>query len=97
MIITILEGTVPTNKWDDFENAYREAIKHAPLELRETFLIQDEQEHTLWRIITVWRDRKSYEAIKSSQRYATCVEIYKNVGVTPTRRIFNVIAHHMHV
>jgi quinol monooxygenase YgiN len=97
MIVTILEGHVPSNRWNDFENSYREIIKHLPVQLKETFLIQDEHDPTLWRVISVWKSREDYDVIKFDPLYHSCSELYRSVGVESTRRTFNVVAHHTHV
>ena len=97
MIITILEGHVPANRWNDFENSYHSVIKHVPAQLKETFLIQDENESTLWRVISVWKNREEFETIKFDSVFHTCVDLYRSVGVECTRRIFNVKGHHIQV
>jgi hypothetical protein len=97
MIMTILEGHVPANRWNDFEHSYREAIKHIPAHLKETFLVQDEHDPNLWRIITVWKSREDFDAIRFDPLYHTCVDIYTSVGTEATRRVFNVVNHHTNV
>lgn len=95
MIITILEGHVPANRWNDFENSYRQVIKHVPVQIKETFLLQDENDPTLWRVISVWKSREDFNEIKFNPIFHTCAELYSAVGVESSRRIFEVKAHHM--
>jgi hypothetical protein len=97
MIITILEGHIPANRWNDFENSYRDVIKHLPIQLKETFLTQDEHDTTLWRVITVWKTREDFEEIKFNPVFHSWAELYRSVGVESTQRTFNVVAHHTHV
>jgi hypothetical protein len=97
MIITIIEALVPSNHWVDLEIAYKEKIKHIPPQLKETFLIQDKKDKGIWRIISVWHSMTDYEEAVKSMIDDTCMQIFHQVGVQPTRRIFDVPAHHIRV
>jgi hypothetical protein len=97
-MITILEGVVSGERWQKLENLYRIAIRKIPKDLIQTFLVQDIKDPNLWRIISVWRSSEHYEKnIELTGVYSTCVDVFRGVGVEPTRRKFNVIAKHMNV
>jgi quinol monooxygenase YgiN len=97
-MITILEGVVSGERWEKLEEAYRDAVRKIPQDLIQTFLIRDIKDPNLWRIISVWRSKSDYEKnIESTGLYATCVDVFRNVGVEPTRRKFDIIARHTHV
>ena len=97
MIITIIEAQVPSNRWFDLEIAYKDKIKHNPPQLRETFLIQDNKDRKVWRIISIWHSMSEYEEAVKSMLEDTCMQIFREVDVQPTRRIFDVPAHHIRV
>ncbi|MBI9049896.1 MAG: hypothetical protein JEZ00_10775 [Anaerolineaceae bacterium] len=97
-MITILEGKVSCERWAKLEESYRTGIHKIPKDLIQTFLVQDLKDQETWRIISVWRSKAHYEeSTDSSDLFATCVDIFRGVGVEPTRRKFDIIAKHMHV
>ncbi|HEY9075484.1 MAG TPA: antibiotic biosynthesis monooxygenase [Anaerolineaceae bacterium] len=97
MIITILEGRVTSDRWEEFEDAYRKKIKRAPMQLRQSYLIQSTTNLSTWRIISIWRSKEAYEEMSTSSEFNTCVEMFRQVGVEPTRRVFRVVERHEHV
>ena len=97
MVITIVEANVPREKWQDLEQAYKEKTKHAPPKLRETFLIHDRDYPEVWRVISIWRSIEAYEEVVNLAIYDTCMVIFRAVGAQPTRRIFDVPAHHLQI
>ncbi|MCE1254333.1 MAG: hypothetical protein LWX83_12400 [Anaerolineae bacterium] len=97
MIITIIEASVPSNRWSDLEIAYKEKIKHIPPQLRETFLIHDKKDKQVWRIISIWHSMSDYEEAVKSMLDDSCMQIFHEVNAQPTRRIFDVPAHHVRV
>jgi heme-degrading monooxygenase HmoA len=97
MIIMILEATVTPERWDKLQIAYKKRIKELPIQIRQNFLIQGVDNPNTWRIISVWQSQEDYEAMKNSPVISTGADIFREAGVEPTRRIFKVIAQHMHV
>jgi len=96
MIVTIFEAHITPEKWEHLLEAYRKRIRHAPLEMKETFLIQDLSDKVLWRIISVWRSDQEYNSVKGEQE-PHCEEVFRAVGIEPTRRAFQVMEHHQHI
>ncbi len=98
MLVTILEGRVTSERWGRLTDTYRKGIKSLPLALVKTFLLQDQEDHNVWRIISEWRSKEEYENFAEPQEYDTnCVKMFREVGVEPTRRVFEVRGQHMHV
>ena len=97
MIITIIEANVPQEKWLDLEMAYKAKIHHVPPQLKETYLIHDRNYPEVWRIISIWRSIEAYEEVSNSPIYETCMQVFRAVDVHPTRRIFDVPAHHVQI
>jgi hypothetical protein len=97
MIITIIEALVSSNRWVDLEIGYKEKIKHIPPQLKETFLIQDKKDKGIWRIISVWHSMADFEEAVKSMLDDNCMQIFREVDAQPTRRIFDVPAHHIRV
>ena len=66
--------------------------------LLQTFLIQDTKDTTIWRIISEWRSKEEYENLRESEELdSVCLEMFRKIGVEPTRRIFEARGHHAHV
>jgi quinol monooxygenase YgiN len=97
MYITIIEGRVNQGRWTALEQAYRDAIRHVPLQLRETYLIQDEDSPRIWRLISIWRSREAYEEVEKLGHIETSLQVFRSVDVEPTHRQFEVRAHHLQV
>ena len=98
MLITILEGRVTSERWNTLSDMYRKGIKKLPMALLQTFLIQDNKDTTIWRIISEWRSKEEYENLQESEELdSVCLEMFRKIGVQPTRRVFEVRGHHEHV
>lgn len=97
MMITITEGRVTPDKWVDLEKAFRTEIKHAPHQLKETFLLHDRKNTRTWRIVSVWRSVEDYEEAVKGGHTETCTRIFRTVDVEPTKRVFDVPAKHEHI
>lgn len=96
-MITILEGVVSGERWQKLEDSYRLAIRKVPKDLIQTFLVQDRKDRNIWRIISVWRGEIDPDDNHFDEICITCVDIFRGVGVEPTRRKFDVVAKHMKV
>ena len=97
-MITILEGQVSCERWGKLEESYRQAIRKIPRDLIQTFLVQDIKNQDTWRIISVWRSKTHFEEnSESGKLFTTCEDIFRGVGVEPTRRKFEIVAKHTHV
>jgi hypothetical protein len=97
MLITIIEAQVPASKWSDLEIEYRKKIRHVPPQLKETFLIHDVSHRDVWRILSIWVSKEAYEQAVHHQYHETCMEIFRDLEIEATRRVFDVPAHHMQV
>ena len=97
MIMTILEGRVRAARWGELEIAYKRGLKTIPVHLIQTFLIQDTKDRELWRIITLWKSEEAYRLSREKGIHSTCEDMFRQVDVEPTRRVFIPVAHHMTV
>ena len=97
MLVSILEGRITSEKWDIFEQAYRNGIKKIPTELIHNIVIQDVNDPLLWRIISLWRSPEDFERLKDNTVLPSCRKMFRKVGVEPTVRVFKVRAQHQHV
>lgn len=97
MVMTILIGRVSPERWTDLETAYRRGIRSIPRQLIQTFLVQSETDPNQWEIVSIWRSREAYEEAKKTEEASTCVGMFHDAGVEPTRQCFDIVAQHMKV
>jgi hypothetical protein len=93
LIITQLEGTVPSDQWDTLKQAFEKAAQQLPSAIEHSYLIQDRGSRDTWRVLTVW---KSWEAL---QDYRATVEtpggmlMFQAAGAEPSLSIGDVVEH----
>lgn len=85
MFISILEGQVKEQNWTELEIAYSNAIRNAPDGLLESFLIHCLDTPGFWRIISVWKDKKTYDIYHTKEVTNTCVKLFCDAGAIPNR------------
>ena len=93
MLMTILEAHVPGDRWAELQQTYGDATAHLDEGITQTFLIQAVSDATLWRIVTVWRDRAALEAMRKSGQIPRGVLIFRAAGAEPALTVFEVAAH----
>jgi len=93
MVVTILEAHVAPEKSGALEQAYQAAIVELDSGITQTFLLHSVTDPTLWRIVTVWRNREALDAMRQSGQTPRGVLIFRTAKVEPTLSIFDVAAH----
>jgi creatinine amidohydrolase/Fe(II)-dependent formamide hydrolase-like protein/quinol monooxygenase YgiN len=94
MVMTVLEARVSPERWEALRASYAERARlseDAPVV--ESFLVQSDDDPQTWRIVTVWRDRESLDAMRGSGETPTGVLIFRDADAEPRLSIFNVLAN----
>jgi quinol monooxygenase YgiN len=94
MVMTMLEARVSPERWEALRASYAERARpseDAPVV--ESFLVQAADDPETWRIVTVWRDRESLDAMRGSGEAPTGVLIFRDADAEPRLSIFNVLAN----
>jgi quinol monooxygenase YgiN len=94
MVMTMLEARVSPERWEALRASYAERARpseDAPVV--ESFLVQSDDDPETWRIVTVWRDRESLDAMRASGETPTGVLIFRDADAEPRLSIFNVFAN----
>jgi quinol monooxygenase YgiN len=94
MVMTILEARVSPERWEALRASYAERARlseEGPVV--ESFLVQADDDPETWRIVTVWRDRESLEAMRASGETPTGVLIFRDADAEPRLSIFTVFAN----
>lgn len=90
MVITILEAHVAPKKWSALREAFQNAINTPEPGLLKTYLVQNNREDTMWRIITLWESREALVAMRSAGT-PRGVLIFREGEAEPSLGVFDVI------
>jgi quinol monooxygenase YgiN len=93
MVITQVDGRVGASRWQDLRDAYRAAIEEFNPGMVRTYLLQDTDDRTLWRIATVWSSMAALDEYRRSVETPGAFLLFQSVGAEPSRTIFEVAEH----
>ncbi len=93
MIITQLEGKVSSGQWDALKQAFHEASQQLPPAIERSYLVQDENERVIWRILTVWYSRQVLEDYRATVDTPGGILIFRAANAEPTLSIYEVYDH----
>jgi heme-degrading monooxygenase HmoA len=90
-VMTVVEGKVPASRVHEFETAYA-SIKgeQKPPGWKRSMLLRDTKEQGLYRISTLWETREALDAMRKSTSVPVAIALFRNVGVEPDVRIFEI-------
>jgi hypothetical protein len=95
MVMTVLEARVKTEAWEVLKKAYSAQAGELPLDIVGTYLVQNANAPSVWRIITAWRSREALDKMRSQGTPAGVV-MFRSAGAEPTLSLFNVVAEMAH-
>jgi len=87
-IVTILEAHVSQENWEILQKAYRELGGKSKMRPAQSFLIQNKETPTLWRIISVWQSMESLQKLRQSGETPTGILIFRAAGAEPKLEVF---------
>ncbi len=88
-VISVVEGKVPEQKMKSLETSFL-SLRQRPKPpgwLRSS-LMKDSKEPLICRIETVWEDMESYENMICNTPRPVASELFENVGVKATVKVF---------
>ena len=91
MVMTILEGRVAKENWHLLEQEFQQASQINEPGLVQSFLIQNERETDLWRILTVWESLEALQAMRKTQETPRGVLIFRHAHTEPVLGIFDIV------
>jgi heme-degrading monooxygenase HmoA len=91
MVLTQLEGKVANEHWHKLKQAYDEGLQQLPSFIYQTYLVQDDSDKDLWRILTIWHNRQDLEAYQASVETPQGVVMFRAAGAEPTLSIYEVV------
>ncbi len=93
MVVTILEAVVALEDEAKLKSIHLSSINHLDKGIVETFLLEGTKDSHVWRIITIWKDKESLQAMRESGQTPRGVEIFKEANAVATLTVFDVVAH----
>ncbi len=93
MVMTILESHVAADKQSVLQAAFEKATAQLDAGIEETSLASSSADPTLWRIVTVWRDRNALDAMRASGETPRGVLLFRQAGAEPSLAIFSIVGH----
>ena len=93
MIVTQLEGNVPSDQWDALKQAFHKAGQQLPSAIDHSYLIQNQDSKNIWRILTIWKSRQALQDYRASIDTPGGVLIFRAAGAEPTLSISEVLEH----
>jgi quinol monooxygenase YgiN len=90
MVITQVDAHVQPDRWQELREGYRSMANHIEPQMVRTYLLQDTEDRTLWRIATVWKSMAALEEYRNSVETPGAFLLFRSVGAEPTRTIFEV-------
>lgn len=93
MVITILEAEVDRNNWNKLKEVFKSGLSKKPIQIKETYLIQNRENPNLWCGVSLWNSKEALEEYRKSVEVPGGVLIFRSVGAEPTLKIFDVIEH----
>jgi quinol monooxygenase YgiN len=91
MVMTILESHVAPEKQPALLAAFESATAQLDAGIEQTFLARSNADPTLWRIMTVWRDREALDAMRASGETPRGVLIFREAGAEPSLTVFTIV------
>ncbi len=90
MFVTIVQGQVAHEHWERLRQQYERHTHSIPDGLMETFLVQSNEEPTLWQILTFWQSQEIAEQTRGQKKTSASEVIFLNCDSVPQRSTFQV-------
>lgn len=87
-IVTILEAHVSQENWEALQKAYQDLGEESKMRPTQSFLIQNKETPTLWRIISMWEDMESLQKVRQSGETPAGILIFRAAGAEPKLAVF---------
>lgn len=92
-VITVSEAEVDKSKWKLLKQTYIAETANIPDTIKQTFLIQSQNQPLKWRIMTHWHSQAALDQMRATEAVPTAVRIFKTVNVIPQLDIWNSEVH----
>lgn len=93
VVITVLEAKVDKEKQELLEQVYSKETANVPESIKQTLLIQSQNDPQKWQIITHWRSQLDLDKMRATEKIPLAVRIFSSVDSAPSLEIWNSKAH----
>ena len=87
-MVAILEAHVSQENWEALQKAYRELGKESKMRPTQSFLIQNKETPTFWRIISIWEDMEFLQKVRQSGETPAGILMFRSAGAEPKLEVF---------
>lgn len=92
MVITTLEAKLSPEQAEKLQALYRQTAKEVPPGF-VSYLLNNQSDRSLWRIVTVWKSQEYLDAMLASVKVPRGKAMFLEVGAEPTLTIWDVPEH----
>ncbi len=92
MVTTVLEAKVAPERVAELKSTFEKAGAQLPPPIVETTLLQDAQDPSVLRIVTVWRSRQELDEMRQQPEKPKGVQMFESVGATPKLTLWETVA-----
>lgn len=92
MVMSVLEASVPSSKWDELKLAFRHSTELLPPQICETLLIQSIDDPQIWKVVTLWHEKRHIKRVQDSMRQCGAAEIFRSIGIKPNQCLYNIMS-----
>ena len=92
MILVVWEAQVPQEHWAMLQQTYKDVQASRPEAIRQSWLVQNAHEPTLWSILALWDTGEAALADEQAPTAASAAHVFRVVGVTPRKTVSTVEA-----
>lgn len=89
-VITMVEGIVPEEKWQELQDGYNQITKFIPEGILDSFIVQERNDPTLWRLVTLWKSFDHLKAMQQTHSVPPGIKIFRDINIEPKVKIFDV-------
>ena len=90
MVMSVMEARIPPDKWETFKDSFLLLTNNLPPRICQTMLIQSVDDPLLWKMITIWRIKKSPIQLQKEIEEGGALRVFQSIGIEPTQANFNI-------
>jgi hypothetical protein len=93
MLMTVLQANIARENWTTLKDAYNAGMRHIPEQMIESFLVQSDEDPTLWRGVAIWRSRADFEEYRHTVDTPGGIWMFRVAGAEPTVMKFDIVSN----
>lgn len=86
----MLEAKVEEQNWQVLQDTFAAMTKLIPPEIKSSYLLQEQSDKSIWRIVTFWESQTALSAMRATGETPTGVVIFQKANAKPDLTILDV-------